>query len=288
MARWAEMQLVVPRGLVEQVSATVMALGAVGVQEDYLDGEAPPPRQPWDTGAPPPEPKRKVVKAWWPGALSDGARVGVARAVAEWAGVKNAEWGTVDDQDWAEAWKQGFARLVVSDRLAVAPPWAAEPGDLVIEPGMAFGTGEHPTTRACLEAVERLAQPGGTCFDVGCGTGVLAIAAAKLGMAAAGVDIDPGSVAAARENTSLNGVSVDFTATPVEDVEGTYDLVVANLFAEVLVALAPALVRLTGARLVLAGILVDKAPRVEAAMADLSLVSRVVDGDWVCLEYARP
>jgi ribosomal protein L11 methyltransferase len=288
MARWAEMRLVVPRGLVEQVGATVMGLGAAGVQEDYLPGEAPPPRQPWDTGAPPPEPKRRLVKAWWPDALVDGARTSVARAVAGWAGVANAEWSVVEDEDWAEAWKAGFERLVVSDRLAVAPPWAAEPGDLVIEPGMAFGTGEHPTTRACLAAIDRLARPGDTCFDVGCGTGVLGIAAARLGMVAGGVDIDPDSVEAARQNAVLNGVTVDFSATAVEDVEGVFDLVVANLFAEVLVALARPLQRMTGQRLVLAGILVDKAHLVEAAMAPLALVARVEDGDWVCLEYARP
>lgn len=284
MARWVEMRLVVPRERVEEVSAAVLELEAVGVQEDYLPGEAPPPRQPWDTGPAAPEPPRVLLKAWWPDALADGARVAVARAVAGWRGISAPEWGVVDDQDWAEAWKQGFTRIVISERLVVAPPWEAQDGDLVVEPGMAFGTGEHPTTRACLEAVDRLASPGGRCLDVGCGTGVLAILAAQRGMEARGIDIDADAVAASRENATRNGVQVAFDDTRLEHVEGSYDLVVANVFAEVLVQMAPDLSRLTAGRLVLAGILADRAPMVIDALFDMRLVSRRQDGEWVCLE----
>lgn len=284
MARWVEMRLVVPRERVEEVSAAVLDLEAAGVQEDYLPGEAPPPRQPWDTGPAAPEPPRVLLKAWWPDALADGARIAVARAVAGWRGIRAPDWGIVDDQDWAEAWKAGFSRIVISDRLAVAPPWEAEPGDLVVEPGMAFGTGEHPTTRACLEAVDRLASPGGACLDVGCGTGVLAILAAQRGMESRGIDIDADAVNASRENAERNGVQVAFDDTALEDVEGEYQLVVANVFAEVLVTMAPHLSRLTSGRLVLAGILADRAALVEDALFDMRIVSRKVDGEWVCLE----
>lgn len=284
MARWVEMHLVVPRERVDEISAAVLDLEAVGVQEDHLPGEAPPPRQPWDTGPPAPQPPRILLKAWWPEALADGARIALARAAAGWRGIAAPTWITVDDQDWAEAWKQGFTRLVISERLAVAPPWEALDGDLVVEPGMAFGTGEHPTTRACLEAVDRLARPGGACLDVGCGTGVLAILAAQRGMSARGIDIDADAVTASRENAERNGVSVSFDDTPLEDVEGTYDLVVANVFAEVLVQMAPDLSRLTAGRLVLAGILADRAELVIDALFDMRLVSRKQDGEWVCLE----
>lgn len=284
MARWVEMRLVVPRERVEEISAAVLGLEAVGVQEDYLPGEAPPPRQPWDTGPAAPEPARILLKAWWPDALADGARVAVARAVAGWRGISAPEWGVVDDQDWAEAWKQGFTRIVISERLAVAPPWEAEEGDLVVEPGMAFGTGEHPTTRACLEAVDRLARPGGACLDVGCGTGVLAILAAQRGMHARGIDIDADAIAASLENAARNGVQVAFDDTPLEAVEGSYELVVANVFAEVLVQMAPHLSRLTAGRLVLAGILADRAPLVIDALFDMKVVSHKQDGEWVCLE----
>lgn len=284
MARWVEMRLVVPRERVEEVSAVVLDLEAAGVQEDYLPGEAPPPRQPWDTGPAAPEPARVLLKAWWPDALADGARVAVARRVAGWRGIQAPEWGQVDDQDWAEAWKAGFSRIVISQRLAVAPPWEAQPGDLVVEPGMAFGTGEHPTTRACLAAVDRLASPGGACLDVGCGTGVLAILAAQRGMRARGIDIDADAVTASLENAARNGVEVAFDDTPLERVEGRYDLVVANVFAEVLVQMAPHLSRLTAGRLVLAGILADRVHRVEEALFDMRVVSRKIDGEWVCLE----
>jgi ribosomal protein L11 methyltransferase len=279
------MRLVIPRTELAEVSDALFALQAAGIQEDWLPGEAPPPRQPWDTGPAAPEPDRVLLKAWWPDALIDGARTGVARAVAGWPGIRAPEWGTVADEDWAEAWKAGFSRIVVSEQLVVAPPWAAEPGDLIIEPGMAFGTGEHPTTLACLAAVSRLAAPGGRCLDVGCGTGVLALAAARQGMDAYGVDIDADAIRAARENAAANGLAVLFDDTDVADVEGTWDLVVANLFAEVLVGMAPALVRLCGGRLVLAGVLLDRAHLVEAELTDLTLVERQIDGDWVCLEY---
>jgi ribosomal protein L11 methyltransferase len=284
VARWVEMRLVVPRERVEEISAAVLDLEAAGLQEDYLPGEAPPPRQPWDTGPLAPEPPRVLLKAWWPDALADGARIAMARAVAGWRGIRAPDWGLVDDQDWAEAWKAGFSRIVISDRLAVAPPWEAEPSDLVVEPGMAFGTGEHPTTRACLEAVDRLATAGGACLDVGCGTGVLAILAAQRGMQARGIDIDADAVKASRENAERNGVQVVFDDTALEDVEGEYQLVVANVFAEVLVMMAPHLSRLTSGRLVLAGILADRAPLVEDALFDMRIVSRKVDGEWVCLE----
>lgn len=284
MARWVEMRLVVPRERIEDVSAALLDLEAAGLQEDHLPGEAPPPRQPWDTGPLAPEPPRVLLKAWWPEALADGARIAVARAVAGWRGIRAPEWGQVDDQDWAEAWKAGFSRIVISERLAVAPPWEAEPGDLVVEPGMAFGTGEHPTTRACLAAVDRLARSGGACLDVGCGTGVLAILAAQRGMRARGIDIDADAVHASRENAQRNGVQVVFDDTPLEDVQGGYDLVVANVFAEVLVKMAPHLSRLTSGRLVLAGILADRLALVEHALFDMRIVSRQVDGEWVCLE----
>ncbi|MEC8424351.1 MAG: 50S ribosomal protein L11 methyltransferase [Myxococcota bacterium] len=285
MARWAEMRLVVPRERVDDVSAVVLELEAVGVQEDYLPGEAPEPRQPWATGPVSPEPARVLLKAWWPESVADGARVAVARAVVAWRGIEAPEWTLVDDQDWAEAWKAGFGRIVISERLAVAPPWEAEAGDLVVEPGMAFGTGEHPTTRACLAAVDRLAVPGGRCLDVGCGTGVLAILAALRGMDARGIDIDPDAVTASQENAGRNQVDVVFDATPLASMEGSFDLVVANVFAEVLVEMAPHLSRLTEGRLVLAGILADRATLVEEALFDMRVVSRLRDGEWVCLEF---
>jgi ribosomal protein L11 methyltransferase len=137
----------------------------------------------------------------------------------------------------------------------------------VIEPGYAFGTGEHPTTRACLRAVDRYAKPGETLLDVGCGSGILALAGARLGMQARGIDIDPEAVRAAKEAAALNGLDVPFDTTPIERVEGQWDLVVANLFAEVLAALAPEIRRVARGPIAMAGILADRADLVRAAYA---------------------
>lgn len=284
MARWDEIRVVVPRGLVKGASALFMELGAVGVQEDVVPGDRRVFRQPWDTGPAPRAPARALLRGWW----DEGAVPAELPARLEALGVRaQVERGLVEEQDWAESWKENFRRLVISERLAVAPPWEAQPGDVVIEPGLAFGTGEHPTTAAILAAIDRLAEPGGSVLDVGCGSGVLALAGARLGMRATGVDIDPLAVRAAREAAAANALEAHFDDTPVERIEGSYDLVVANLFAEVLVALAPHLIRLTGRHLALAGILSDRADRVVEAYASLRLIARRDDGEWTALEYAR-
>ncbi len=286
MGSWAELRVVVERIAVETAEDLLMALGALGVVEDLLPGEVPRFLQPWDTGPPPPPPARNLIRAWWPAEGFSDRFPEICAALADRAGIGAPAWETIQDEDWGETWKRSFHRLIVSPRLAVSPPWEAQPGDLVIEPGLAFGTGEHPTTRACLEGIARLAQRGGTCLDVGCGSGVLALAAARLGMTAWGVDTDRDAVRCSREAAALNGLEARFDDTPLERVQGTFDLVVANLFAEVISALAPQLRRVTGRHLVLAGILADRAHLVEAALSGMRQVSRRQDGDWVSMEYA--
>lgn len=280
--RWVELSLVVARGLLPHRSAELFELGALGLQEDFLEGEAPPPRQPWDTGPLPPVPKHKVLRAWFEPAAGETAR----EVVELWA--EESRWREVGQEDWADGWRASFQRLVISPTLAVSPTWAAEAGDLVVEPGMAFGTGDHPTTRACLERVEQLATPGASCLDVGCGSGVLALVAVREGMAAWGIDIDADAVRESRENAERNGLVVRFDDTPVHRVEGRYELVVANLYAEVLSKLAPEMRRCASRDIVLAGILADRAHLVEAAFAGLEVVERAQTGDWVCLHYRVP
>ncbi len=279
MARWAQVSVVVPRGSLDAAGQRLLALGATGLQEDFLPGEAPPPRQPWDTGPPAPLPPRALLRGWF--SEDDWARV-PAGPLWDGGAAPTVEWQ--DDQDWAESWKAGFSRLEITDDFAVAPPWEARPGDLVIEPGMAFGTGEHPTTRACLGGVLRNAVAGGRCLDVGTGTGVLALAAVRKGMTARGIDIDADAVTASIENAELNGLQAEFDATPLHKLSGRWELVVANVYAEVLVLLAPDLRRLTAGRLLLAGILADRAPSVVAALAPMRVVHEEREGDWVYLE----
>ncbi len=271
--------MVVGRDALERTGARLLKLGASGLQEDFLPGQAPPPRQPWDRGPDAPLPAQALLKAWF---TEDQW---TALAVAPlWDDAPDATVEWQQDEDWAESWKAGFERLVIAEDFAVAPPWEAEAGDLVIEPGMAFGTGEHPTTRACLGGVWRNARAGGRCLDVGTGTGVLALAAVRAGMTARGIDIDADAVTASQDNAVLNGLVAEFDDTPLDRVEGQWELVVANVYAEVLVMLAPDLRRLTRERLLLAGILADRAPSVVAALAPMRVVHQETEGDWVYLE----
>ena len=189
--------------------------------------------------------------------------------------------------DWASDWRQHFHRKVISSELAVSPPWEYEPGDLIIEPGIAFGTGEHPTTHSCLEAISLWAEEGRACLDVGCGSGILGLAAAHLGMAVQGVDIESDAVKAAQENATKNDLQerTHFSTRPIQRIDTKFDVVVANLFAEVLVELAPDLLRVCGGRLALAGILHDRAHGVRQAFSSATMIREKREGDWVSLWY---
>jgi ribosomal protein L11 methyltransferase len=138
-----------------------------------------------------------------------------------------------------------------------------------------------------LQLIARRAQPGQRCLDVGTGSGILAMAAAHLGMDVHGVDTDPQAVQAAAENLVKNQLQGRIDAARLEDLGQPFELVVANLYAEVLVVLAPQLVRLCGGTLGVAGVLAEKVPMVKSALSALELVDEVPAGDWVSLEY-RP
>jgi ribosomal protein L11 methyltransferase len=210
----------------------------------------------------------------------------------------------VHEADWAEAWKAFFPVLRVGRRLVIRPTWRdhdARRDDVVIalDPGMAFGTGLHPTTRLCLAALERLADDGrldgARVLDVGCGSGILAIAAIRLGAASAlGVDTDPIAIEATLANSRRNrlGRRVQARAGSIPTGERPFDVVVANLIAGVLVPLAPSLhaeLR-PGGSLVASGIFVDREAEVGTAfeVAGLEPTDRSVDGDWIALTCRRP
>jgi len=209
----------------------------------------------------------------------------------------------VRDDDWAEAWKEHFPVLRVGRRLVIRPTWReheALPDDVVValDPGMAFGTGLHPTTRLCLAALERVADEGlvsaARILDVGCGSGILAIAALRLGaQEALGVDTDPIAVEATLANAALNDLGGRARARTgsLPSGESPFRVVLANLIAGVLIPLAPLLVaELDDEGVLLAsGIFVDREAEVAAAFeaAGLIVVNRDVEGDWIALE-ARP
>jgi ribosomal protein L11 methyltransferase len=202
----------------------------------------------------------------------------------------------LSDEDWAESWKANYHPLPITARLWICPSWLAPPDpaavNIVLDPGLAFGTGDHPTTCLCLEWLAEQKLAGATVLDYGCGSGILAIAALKLGAARAwAVDIDPQAVVIARENAARNQVADRLTiGTPEVLPPGlTGDIVIANILARPLVELAPALSArvATGGRLALSGMLEDQQALVEPAYtAGFELAARK-RGGWVLLAGAR-
>jgi len=203
---------------------------------------------------------------------------------------------TVDDSV-ADNWRDHAVTTWINERLAVCPAWRSEevPDDVtrvLIEPGPTFGMGDHPTTRLTLAAAARLMTPGCTVLDVGCGSGVLAVGCMMLGAGSAkGVDISPSAVPVTEANAALNGVHVDVSTVPLHDVEGQFDLVLANILAPDLVAMAADLRRVLAddGHLVISGILAERHDHVLRSLAPLQVVATDHDGPWcaVVLRHAQ-
>jgi len=204
----------------------------------------------------------------------------------------------VPDQDWNVTWQKSFTAIDIGERFTVLPPWE-RPKDnrinLIVDPAMAFGTGHHGTTRTCLMLMEQLA-PRTTrerFLDIGTGTGILAIAAAKLGFKQIlGVDTDPHAVDAATKNCRVNKTEqVEIRAGSVADVPGTHDFIAVNLISLVLIKLAPDIAAhlAPSGIAVLSGMLTGQDEEVTAAMklAGLELIDKRVDGKWVTTAVKR-
>ena len=211
---------------------------------------------------------------------------------------------TVQAADWADAWRAFFPVMRIGRRLVIRPTWrehTARSDDVVLalDPGMAFGTGLHPTTRLCLAALERVADQGrivgARVLDVGCGSGILSIAALKLGGATVlGVDTDPIAVEATVANAARNDLDRRLEARQgsLPTGEAPFDVVLANLVAGVLIPLASSLHAelVPGGTLVASGIFIDREAEVTAAFeaAGLRVTERTADGDWVAIELRGP
>jgi ribosomal protein L11 methyltransferase len=207
---------------------------------------------------------------------------------------------SVGAQDWVRSSQEQFVPLKIG-QLWIVPTWIEPPDptalNLRLDPGMAFGTGAHPSTSLCLRWLQTQVQPGVRVLDYGCGSGILAIAAAKLGAASVvGVDIDPLARRTAFENSRRNTVEADYTApgaVRTEDPNHRFDIVIANILANPLVLLAPVLVGLLAERgsIALAGVLAHQARALidayRAADPRLELAVWGRDGDWVCLAGQR-
>ncbi|MSP78214.1 MAG: 50S ribosomal protein L11 methyltransferase [Dehalococcoidia bacterium] len=203
----------------------------------------------------------------------------------------------VDSAEWEENWKEHFPALRLGKRLLVMPPWLDAPDKsqgqvvLTLDPGLAFGTGHHPTTRRCLVALEEHCRPGSVVLDLGCGSGILGIAALKLGAdSVLGLDTEAAATRATRQNARINGVGRLFHVRkgtlPQPDI-GPFDMVLANISAKALIALAPQFkpVLRSGGLLIGSGLLIERRDEVVSALAEngLRLKQAYQDEDWVTL-----
>lgn len=199
------------------------------------------------------------------------------------------------EEDWANTWKQYYKPVKVGERIVVKPIWEeyeVQNDELVVEldPGMAFGTGTHETTRMCIQALERYVKADTTVFDVGCGSGILAIAAAKLGAKlAVGVDLDPVAVESSIENVSyndLNNIQI-LHGNLVEVIDGKADVVVANIIAEIICLLCDDVKRVlnTNGYFITSGIIHDRVEMVTSKLEEtgFEVIEVNKDGEWNCI-----
>lgn len=309
---WSEIVFVVDRDAVDAWSDALLEAGAMSVQAEDADAasgdEAPMFGEP---GEPAPASGWARTRLSALVAADADPRELLARAGAICARPVPARFDSreVPDRDWVQATQSQFAPIPIGRRLWITPSWHlpdAGPdrgaGDgpaagrlvggrhaIVLDPGLAFGTGSHPTTRLCLEWLDEHLLGGERVIDYGCGSGILAIAAARLGAAAVcAIDIDPQALDSARRNAAANAVSLDLRATTDARPEPA-DVVVANILANPLRVLAPLLTSLVapGGRLVLAGLLDRQSGTIAACYPEIALQPwRSLDG-WTCLAGAR-
>jgi ribosomal protein L11 methyltransferase len=297
---WSRLRLRVPEAAAEALGVLCIELGAPGVITSQRDLRRAPTRSPASTTTrfeayfPP----RRATRS-----LETALRAGVRTLRAEFPRLDPAavRLERFPLPDYGPALRGHFPPLRVGRRLFVCTPWsdAAEVAraraagriTIEVEPGQAFGTGHHATTRGCLVAIERACRtaPPARALDVGCGSGILAVALCRLGAAqVVGVDVDPLAREATRAAARANGVGEIRVERSLTAVRGRFDLVVANLFADLLIELAPALAKRLrpGGRLVVSGLLArqERAVRDALARAGLRAAGRQARSTWVVLE----
>jgi ribosomal protein L11 methyltransferase len=279
---WYALDVIMEGAAREAVEYALMEAGALGTEESLAPDAAGLLRAAAYFAAPP---ERERVRA----ALAEALRIYSLPSSA----VRDMALREVEPRDWLGEWKKNWRPVEVGARFLIAPPWSEvenASGRMVvrIEPGMAFGTGTHETTRLCLAAIERYFA-GGRLLDVGTGTGVLAIAAAKLDGRARveACDTDAEAVGIARENARLNGVGdrIAFRVGSATGETASADFVCANLTADVILPLLPSLIGATCGRLVLSGILAEQCDAVLAALRQLGVHDCEVEtaGEWVAI-----
>ena len=272
---WLGLSLELDASAAEAFSDALLAAGAQSVSLDHTDA-----------------PRRRLDALL----AADADAAALVRQASEAAGlVALPQFATapVADQDWVRSSQAQFAPVEIGARLWIGPSWHRPPAGRIavqVDPGLAFGTGTHPTTRLVLRFLEDAVRGGERVLDYGCGSGILAIAAAKLGAARVdGVDVDPQAVETAAANARANGVALQ-AGLPEALAAATYDIVVSNILAQPLIVLAPLLAARSAAcgRIALAGILESQAAEVMAAYeAFFEMKRSAIDDVWVLVEGRR-
>ena len=301
---WTDIQLTVAQKDAEQAeaAATMIAEGGIYI-EDYSDLEQQVAEIAHVDLIEPEllaKPRDVVIIHIY---LEPGAQpvetLGAIQARMEAAGIPyTVRTAGVAQEDWQNGWRKYYHPMEIGRRLAVVPSWQAYDTDrvkLLLDPGLAFGTGGHETTSLCLEALDELTAGGERVLDIGTGSGILAIAALKLGAACAeGVDIDPVAVRTACENAALNGVAGQFTGLVgdlSDKASGTYQIITANIVANAIISLAPAVPGLLaeGGHFIASGIIDTRAQEVAEALAKagLTIAQRKDKRGWVCFVCTR-
>jgi ribosomal protein L11 methyltransferase len=294
--KWIELTVDVPPEYAEPMSEIFHRYGHGGVAIEQEAGYNP------DEGESPPVPDFVTVKTYLPVDNTTERRrnqidIGV-RLVAHLATISPLKEKYVEEEDWQNAWKEHFHPLRIGRHLVICPTWRTvetSESDILIhlDPGMAFGTGHHPTTRTCMEILERDTKPGDRILDVGCGSGILSVVAVKVGATSAlGLEIDPVATRAGEENVRINGIE-----DKVQIVQGTlpsplaearsFDIVAANISAKVVTDLAQHLIDSVaiGGKLIAGGIIEPHVEDVTKALnaVGASIDETFIDGDWVTL-----
>lgn len=296
MAGWREVVIEVGREDAEPWSDALIEAGALSVQADDADAESPDEQPLYgEPGMPAAQPStvpgwnRTVLSALIeetddPAALLQAAADALGRAAPAALQVR-----TVADRDWVALTQSQFDPIDIGERLVITPSWHTSDSGriaIVLDPGLAFGTGSHPTTRLCLQWLERSMPAGARIIDYGCGSGILAIAAARLGARdVVGIDIDPQALIATRDNALRNQVAVTVQGSDAP-APAPAQVVVANILSSPLKLLAPVLIDLVqpGGHLVLSGVLERQIDEVAQAYAPrMMLHTDAVAEGWACL-----
>ncbi len=298
--QWVEISVELGRHLQDALANFLMELGAGGV---VTDGDISAPPNPTSLAG---KGEYRRVTSYLKNDEAVRSHIDSLHrylaALADMHGLSDApqvQLTMIREEDWSTQWQKLFSTCRIGRRMVIKPSWEQythRADDVVIEmdPGMAFGTGTHPTTRMCLEVIEDLVSRSapmiGSMLDVGTGSGILSITAAKLGIEEiVGIDIDPIAVSYARKNAAANGVAhrVEVRDCPLERIEERFDLIAANILSDILLKLRKELQRRLSGRgiLVLSGILAEDAHKLETAFASKKyrLLDFILQGEWACL-----